>query len=164
MGAIDYPGIDGFLGTRASLMLDALFLGLFAIVPVLGWSVYQVKYRRRYELHKWVQIVLGTVLLVVVLAFEVDVRIHGWEERAAGAIGGHPAGNVYAALYTHLVFAITTVVAWPVVIFRALRNFPNPPAPAAHSRWHLRWARLAAIDMVLTAVTGWVFYWLAFVK
>jgi len=163
MGVVDYPGIDGFLGTRASLMLDVLFLAMFAIVAVLGWSVFQVKYRRRYELHKWVQLVLGTILLVTVMAFEVDIRVHGWEARAAGEIGGQPTTRVFTALYIHLVFALVAVVLWPVVIVRALRNFPNPPTPSAHSRWHLRWARIAAIDMVLTAITGWVFYVLAFV-
>jgi putative membrane protein len=164
MDAVNYSGIDGFLGTRASLMLDVLFLAMFAIVVVLAWSVFQVKYRRRYRLHKWVQVALGTILLVTVVMFEIDIRLHGWEDRAAGAIGGQPATSVFAALYVHLVFAVTAVVLWPVVIVRALRNFPDPPRPAAHSRWHIFWARTAAIDMVLTAITGWVFYWLAFVK
>jgi hypothetical protein len=66
-------------------------------------------------------------------------------------------------LYVHLFFAVTTVVLWPAVIFLALRSFPNPPRPALHSRIHVLLARLAAVDMMLTAVTGWVFYWLAFV-
>jgi putative membrane protein len=164
MDATDYPGIDGILGTRASLMLDLLFLSMFVVVVVLAWSVFQVKYRRSYLLHKWVQIVLGAVLLVAVITFEVDIRIHGWEDRAAGAIGGHPSATVYYALYIHLVFAISSVILWPIVIVRAIRNFPNPPKPGAHSRWHIFWARTAAIDMVLTAITGWVFYVLAFVR
>ena len=42
MNEVAYPGIDGFLGTRASWMLDVLFLAMFAVVVVLGWSVYQV--------------------------------------------------------------------------------------------------------------------------
>ena len=160
---MEFPGIDGILGTRASLVLDLLFLAMFVVVLLLGWSVYQVKYRRRYELHKWVQIILSVVLLVAVVVFELDIRAYGWESRAANRIGGKPAVTVYNALYIHLVFAISSVILWPVVILRALRNFPNPPGPAAHSRWHIRWARVAAIDMVLTAVTGWIFYWLAFV-
>jgi hypothetical protein len=42
-------------------------------------------------------------------------------------------------------------------------NFPCPPAPGPHSPWHIRWAKVAAIDMLMTAITGWLFYWLAFV-
>lgn len=160
---MDFPGIDGFLGTRAPLVLDVLFLTMFVVVVVLGWSVFQVKHRRRYQLHKWVQIVLAAVLLIAVIVFELDIRTHGWESRAAGWIGGKPKSDVYAALYVHLVFAISSVVLWPIVIVRAVRNFPNPPTPSPHSHWHLRWARIAAIDMVLTSITGWIFYWLAFV-
>jgi uncharacterized membrane protein YozB (DUF420 family) len=164
MAPIDYPGIDGILGTRASLVLDLLFLAMFGVVLVLGWSVYQVKYRRRYELHKWVQVVLGVVLLAAVAIFEIDIQLHGWEDRAAGAIDGLVSNTVWTALYVHLVFAVTSVILWPVVIIRALKHFSNPPLPGEHSRFHVRWARIAAVDMLLTAVTGWTFYWLAFVR
>jgi hypothetical protein len=54
-------------------------------------------------------------------------------------------------------------VLWVVVIVRAIRRFPVPPVPCEHSRAHIFWARAAAIDMTLTAATGWTFYWLAFV-
>jgi hypothetical protein len=47
MGEVRYPGIDGFLGTRATLTLDLLVVTMFSVVLVLGWSVYQVKFRRR---------------------------------------------------------------------------------------------------------------------
>ena len=163
MGDVTFPGIDGFLGTRATLVLDLLVTAMLVVVLVLGWSIYQVRYRRRFLLHKRTQITLGAVLLVVIILFEVDVRLHGWESRAAGEIDGAASAAVWYALYVHLVFAVTTVVLWPLVIFLALRNFPNPPRPALHSRIHVPLARAAAVDMVLTAVTGWVFYWLAFV-
>lgn len=164
MDAIDYPGIDGFLGTRATFMLDVLVIAMGVVVVVLAWSVYQVKYRRRFELHKWVQVGLGLVLLAAVVVFEVDVRMYGWEERAAGELGGHAPTHVWVALAIHLVFAVSSSILWPVVIIRALRNFPNPPAPGPHSRFHIPWARVAAIDMCITAVTGWTFYYLAFVR
>jgi hypothetical protein len=163
MRDIAFPGIDGFLGTRATFTLDLLVTAMLVVVLVLGWSVYQVRYRRRYLLHKRVQIALGAILLIVIILFEFDVRIHGWESRAAGQIDGVASTAVWYALYVHLVFSLTTVVLWPLVIFLALRNFPNPPQPGPHSRVHVPLARAAALDMVLTAVTGWVFYWLAFV-
>jgi hypothetical protein len=164
MSASGFPGIDGFLGTRAPLMVDVVVLAMFAVVAVLAWSVFEVKARRRYQLHKWTQVTLGVVLLVTIILFEIDIRLHGWEERAANAIGAHPVQAVYTALYIHLMFAISTVVLWPVTIGLALANFSNPPMPGPHSRVHVPLARVAAADMVLTAITGWIFYWLAFVK
>ena len=160
------PGIDGFLGTRASLMLDVVALAMLVVLPVLGWSIYQVKFRRRYALHKAVQLTLGLVLLVTVVLFEVDMRVNGWRERAAvSTFASHDGSTdwVGISLAVHLCFAVTTAFLWVAVITRALRNFPSPPQPGPHSAWHIPFARLAALDMVGTAVTGWVFYWLAFV-
>ncbi|MCI0334837.1 MAG: DUF420 domain-containing protein [Planctomycetes bacterium] len=164
MNDVVYPGIDGFLGTRASLMLDVLVLVMLAVVLILCWSVYQVKFRRRYRLHKWTQVALGAAVLVVVVLFEVDIRLHGWEMRAAGGEGRHAPAIVWYSLYIHLVFAVSSLILWPVTIFLALRNFPDPPHPGVHSRVHVPLARAAALDMVMTAVTGWIFYWLAFVR
>ncbi len=164
----EFNGIDGFLGTRASIMLDVVFVAMFAIVPVLLWNIYQVRYRRRYNLHKQVQLALGAVLLVAVAAFEVDMQwLTVWELRAepspyfeAARKWTCPAG---ISLAIHLAFAIPTALLWIAVIYRGLRHFPSPPLPNAHSRSHRFWGRLAAIGMVMTAVTGWIFYWLAFV-
>jgi putative membrane protein len=49
------------------------------------------------------------------------------------------------------------------VVWEALRRFPTPPAPGSHGPRHRRMARLAALDMAATALTGVIFYWLAFV-
>jgi uncharacterized membrane protein YozB (DUF420 family) len=158
--------MDGFLGTRASLMLDVVALAMVALVPVLACSIYLVKVHKKYSLHKAIQLTLGGALLVVVTLFEVDVRLHGWRHRAAASPYASHDGStdwVMLVLSVHLFFAVTSAVLWALVIYRALRNFPSPPQPGPHSAWHRRWAMVAAIDMTCTAVTGWVFYWLAFV-
>ena len=144
-------------------MIDVVFVAMFFVMVILGWSIFQVRYHRRYSLHKWTQLSLAGVLLVVVIAFEIDMRISGWESRAAGEIDGAADPAVWNALYLHLVFAITSALLWPVVVIRAWRQFPNPPAPCPHSRSHQFWARIAALDMLLTSITGWMFYFVAFV-
>lgn len=158
--------MDGFLGTRASLMLDVVALAMVALLPALGFSIYLVKFRRRYALHKRIQLTLAAALLTTVALFEADMRIHGWRDRAAASPYSGNDGSldwVTTALSVHLFFAVSTALLWIVVVLRALRNFPNPPQPGPHSAWHRLFATLAAIDLVCTAVTGWVFYWLAFV-
>ncbi len=144
-------------------MLDAVCLGMVLVLAVLGWSIWLVRRHGRYELHKRIQLTLAAVLVVVLSAFETDVQLHGWQERAAGEIGGVASTAVITALSIHLFFAVTTVVLWVVVLAKAWRRFPRPAAPNEHSKFHRRWARLAAWDMVLTTVTGWVFYVMAFV-
>ena len=66
--------LHGFLPTRGTFMLDFVFVAMFAIVPIMAWSIYLARYRRKYELHKRIQITLALVLAVAVAAFEVDAR------------------------------------------------------------------------------------------
>jgi len=157
---------SGFLPTRGSLMLDVVFVAMFAIVPVLMFSIYLVKYRQSYTLHKIIQIISAAVLLIAVVAFEIDVRLFTDWEQLAAASPYYQADvwcPVWIVLAVHLCFAVPTPVLWVVVIVQALRRFPSPPVPGQHSGSHKTWGWVATMGMVLTAVTGWVFYWMAFV-
>ena len=51
--------------------------------------------------------------------------------------------TVWTALSIHLLFAVPTPLIWAMVIIRALKQFPNPPEPAAHGASHRRWGYLA---------------------
>jgi hypothetical protein len=158
--------MDGFLpGSRASLMLDVVFLAMFAVIPIMAWAIWLVRRRRNYALHKRVQLALGAVLLLAITAFEVDMNVNGWRHRAEPSpfYGTGEAPNwVMRALYVHLFFAIPTALLWIWVIAQALRKIPSPPGPSQYSRTHIFWAWLAAWELVGTAVTGWFFYYLAF--
>ena len=160
-----YAGIDGFLGTRGSFMLDLVFLAMFAVVPVMGWSIYLVRYRKKYQWHKVIQLVLGAALLIAVSVFEIDMRRHGWTHRAEPSRfwqDGRWNDWIDYSLVIHLSCAIPALFLWLWVIVQGLRKFPRPPVPCAYSARHRLGGRLAAILMVLTSVTGWLFYWLAF--
>ena len=160
-----YPGLDGFLGTRGSFMLDFVFLAMFAVVPLLFVSIFLVK-RGQYGWHKRIQLVLAILLLVAVVAFEVEMRIVGWEARAEASpywIDSSWNDWVHFSLAIHLFFAIPTALIWTYVVVQAMRLFPKPANPGSHSASHRFWAPIATFEMCMTALTGWVFYWLAFV-
>lgn len=151
-------------------MLDFVFLAMFAIVPVMCWSIYLVKYRAagqdyKCERHKWVQLTLAAVLVVAVAAFEVDLRLitKDWRSLAESS-PYYDSKIVDYSLWIHLCFAVPTPFLWGFVIVQALRKFPRPAAPCEYSQRHMLWGRIAAIAMCMTAATGWVFYWLAFVS
>jgi putative membrane protein len=162
-----YSGLSGFLPGRASFMLDVVVVSMLFVMLALGWSVYAVKFGKMYRSHKVVQITLSSTLLIVLVLFEADVHyLSNWMERAdASPYFDAPtrSGPVIYALGIHLFFAITTFSLWTFMVVRALNRFPSPPHPNQHSREHARWGRVAAIDMALTTITGWIFYWLAFV-
>jgi len=158
--------LNGFLGSRASFMLDVVFLAMFIIVPLLGWSIWLVR-RGKHEMHKRLQLTIAVTLLVAIIAFEVDLRFFtDW--RAKAALSPYFENNgqwnaVWVSLVIHLTFAVPTTILWVWVVAQALRAFPKPPKPGAHSRQHRLFGRLAGAGMLFTAVTGWCFYWLAFV-
>jgi hypothetical protein len=71
--------------------------------------------------------------------------------------------TVRRILYVHLVFAISTPLLWAATIALALKRFPSPPGPGAHSRLHKTLGWLSTIDITLTSVTGVAFYCAAFI-
>ncbi|MEM7313139.1 MAG: DUF420 domain-containing protein [Planctomycetota bacterium] len=158
--------MSGFLGSRGSFMLDLVFVAMLAVVPALIFSGFLVRKKRAYGAHKRIQLGLALVLLLAVIAFEVEMRIHGWRHLAAQSkywVDGAWNDWVDYSLVIHLCFAIPTPLLWGWLIYRAWRGFPTPAAPSDHSRFHRTWGRIAMAGMVMTAVTGWCFYWLAFV-
>ncbi|HJN10065.1 MAG: DUF420 domain-containing protein [Pirellulaceae bacterium] len=157
----------GFLPTRGSFMLDFVFVAMIAIIPVMAWSIfYLARKRRKFELHKRVQMALALMLLVAVVLFEIDVRFFtDWGALAAPSPYFQPDAwcLVWYALVVHLCFAVPTPLMWAFVIVQALQHFRRPETSSAYSSLHVFRGRVAAIGMVMTAITGWAFYWLAFV-
>jgi len=159
---------DGFLGYRASLMLDLVVCALAVVVPTLLVSLFAVKIRRNYSLHKFLQITLGAILLVTVGLFEVDMRMHGGIvgilAKRSRPLSPDELTSFYRLLYVHLFFAVTTVFLWGTTLSLALRRMPNPPAPCGHSRLHKILGWLSAVDITMTAVTGLLVYYFGFVR
>jgi len=142
-------------------MLDLVAVAMIGIVFLLAFSIYLVRFKQQYALHKKIQLVLGIVLLITVLLFELDVRIFGWRQFAEASV--YYDSWVFPSLYVHLVFSISTTILWIYTIVAAVRRFAKPPCPNAYSPRHRFIAKIAAVDMFCTAITGWVFYVLAFV-
>ena len=159
--------ITGFLPWRGPFMLDVIVIAMVFVLIALAWSLYSVKCRNRYQRHKVTQLCLTGGLLILLLFFEIDIQFfENWRQRADASPyydAATRSGLAVYSLWIHLFFATTTLALWLLLILQALIHFPNPPRPNSHSRYHARWGMVAAIDMLLTAVTGWVFYFLAFV-
>lgn len=141
-------------------MLDIVCVAMAGVLALLGLSIVLVRRRALYARHKQVQLVLSVALLIVIGLFEAEMRLSGWRHRAEAS--PYYTTWVFPVLTMHLVFAVSTAALWVGVIAAALRKFARPPRPGSHSATHRLWAWLAAADMLLTTLTGWLFYWLAF--
>ena len=157
---------ESFLGTRASFMLDFVCLAMVTILVLLAVSVWLVKFRRKFSAHKWLQLGLGATLAVTIVLFELDVRfVTDWQARATPSPYFEPGtwNIVWYCLVVHLLCAVPTAWLWAGMIVQAWRKFPRPPGPGAYSHRHAVLGWLASLGMLLTVLTGWLFYALAFV-
>lgn len=150
----------GFLPFRGSVMLDVVFLAMFAIIPILMFSVALAK-RRLFRAHRNLQVATAIVLLLAVVAFEIDMRfVTDWRELAKDSVL-HSA--CYPLLYLHLLFAIPTPILWAVIIVGALRNFDRDFQAPTYRLWHRQLGWFGVGLMLGTAITGIVFYVAAFI-
>lgn len=144
---------QGFLGTRADLLMDIVIVALAAVVPIVlyNWSLAR---RGDYKKHKALQVGLALLLAVVVGLFEYNLRLQGGIFEATKASGYAGTATLDFWIYFHTFFAITTIVIWGGLIVLSLRKFPSPPSPGAFSATHRRWGRLGMIWMLVTGVTS----------
>ena len=149
-------------GSRASFMFDIVFVGMIVILPILIYSVYLVKFKHKYAIHKKIQLVLGAVLLVVVSLFELDVRLSGeaWKKDMQDS----PYADTFLMpfLYFHIGFAVLTIILWFITIIKAIKKFDNPPLPNNYSPTHKKLGIASTIFMTITGLTGIAFYIMAF--
>ena len=152
---------NGFLPTRGSVMLDLVFVVMGAVLVCLTISIVLARYWKQFRFHRTIQVVLTVLLSVAILLFEVDMRFFtNWRELAKPS-PYYESGVVSTSLVIHLVFAIPTPFVWAYVIWKALTSIRW--AGDDYRQRHRFWGRVAAGAMVMTTVTGWCFYWLAFV-
>jgi uncharacterized membrane protein YozB (DUF420 family) len=146
-------------------MLDVVVVAMAIVIPALGVSIYLVRFRRAYAWHRRLQLTLAGLLLLAVGAFEVEMRMMtDWTELAAPSpyYSSDTWNAVNLSLVIHLLFAVPTLLLWIFVIVQAVRHFGWSGQTGTYRHQHAFWGRLASVGMLMTAVTGWLFYWLAF--
>lgn len=155
--------MPGFLpfSDRSFFMMDFVCVAMVLVLPAIGFGIYMARTKKNYAFHKKWQLLLATVLLLTVVFFEIEVRFSNWQEAAKQS--PFYETYLYPTLIIHLVFAISTVILWLANIYGALTCFSKPPKPGAYSSRHKRLGRLSALGMLGTALTGWLFYYIAFV-
>ena len=142
-----------FLGSRASSLVDLIILSLIVIVPLMVYS-YNFTKKGQYSNHKYIQIGLAAILTFTIILFEIDMSEHGGiVEMSRGGIFENTM-LLYASIYIHLFFSVSTSIIWPALILISLLKFPNPPRPARFSKFHKFWGKTGMLFMLLTAITG----------
>lgn len=152
---------SGFLGTRADILMDLVVVSLVAVLPLIAFSWTRAR-QRRYALHKRVQLTMGSILAVVVVLFEVDMRLAGGIFELTK--GSRFAGTAFlnGSIYFHTFLSIVTALIWLVLLIASVRKFGSPPRPTSFGPRHRFWGRIGMVGMALTGITGIQLYVIGF--
>jgi hypothetical protein len=147
--------IEGLLGTRADIIIDIVMITSALLPFLLIYAIYLAK-KEQYDLHKWIQIILFTIVNLLVIALEVDIRYGGIDKiiEQSKYFNSSTLGIVFII---HLVFAISSTLLWFWLIIISAKRYP------IHFRFpHKKYGMIVYIDIVLTVITGWILYALVF--
>jgi hypothetical protein len=151
----------GFLGTRADLLMDVVFVSTLATPFILVWAI-RLAQQRQLEKHRFVQTLLLGVLLVAVALFEVDVRLSGGSGSLMKGSSYAGTGLLRGITLAHVLANVVTFIAWLVLVVKSRRRF-NGALPGSFSASHRRLGRFVLGGTVFGALSAIVMYGLGFV-
>lgn len=145
---------------RAPIILTILALALFFVVPTLLWSLRQARLGK-YQVHKRTQIGTSTAIFILLIFFEMQIPGSDWIKQTAQS--SFPEATIRSYLSVHKSIAISTTLLWTMTFLLAFWRTPNPPRPSTHSKVHKIMGTSSAVMLIITAISGWIFYWMAFI-
>ncbi len=151
----------GFLGTGAPLYLDVITL-YFGILPFILAGSILFAIRKQYALHYRSQIAIFIITVVMVLLFEIGMRIDG------GFMTYMEEGVMSMALFSiflavHIAVAVISVILWTIVLYTSFREYKAGVDMVEFARTHKRKSRLLFGGLTFTSVTGVLIYLILFV-
>ena len=151
----------GFLGTRAPFFMDMITI-FFALMPFLvAFSIY-FAIKKRYTLHFQSQMAVFIMTMVMVVIFEIGVRVDGgfnaYMQDSSLSYNG-----VLIYLIVHILFALLTVVAWGITIYSSYKAFREEGIRSDYFRKHKKRARWVFLAIVITSIMGTSMYPILFI-
>lgn len=148
----------GFLGTRALWFMDLVTLW-FAVLPFLMALAILFAVLKKVVLHMRLQTILFVITLLMVVVFEVGVRLTGgFAAYAQNSTLAIEALSVLLAV--HIFIAVAAVGGWSWLLIDSVRRYR---AAGAVSAAHKRYGRWVFAGMTTTSVLGVLIYVLLFV-
>jgi putative membrane protein len=152
---------QGFLGTRADLLTDVITVGYGVIPLVLYLSALRAR-RGEYRLHRAVQCACLAALTVILVLFEVNIRLRGGSQALFVSSSFAETPLLRATLLVHLAIAVSTYLAWVGLTVVSWRRFERS-LPGAFGATHRIIGKGVIAGNVATAITGVWLYVVGFV-
>jgi len=150
---MDYMFDIGFLGTRAPFFMDFVTL-IVALLPFLvAGAIYLAKIKK-YKLHALAQTTIFIFAVVVLVYFEIGVRVGGgFNAFMEGSQVSH--GYAFFVLMLHIAIAVATILIWGTSLFRAKKFLAT--------KVHKLLGQISFVGILLTSLSGIWVYFLLFV-
>lgn len=144
----------GFLGTKALMYMDIVTL-YFAVLPfLLAFSIYQTV-RGNIKFHYQSQFVILAVTIIMVLIFEIGVRLTGgFAEYAEQS----PISYDFLLLFLviHILIALMAVGGWIYLIISSYKSYQNNVLE--NSSKHRKMGKWIFAALTLTSIMGCLIY------
>jgi putative membrane protein len=149
----------GFLGTKALMYMDIVTL-YFAILPfLLGFSIYQA-IRGNAKLHYQSQFLILAVTIIMVLIFEIGVRLTGgFLEYSKQSPLSYDFLLIF--LVIHILIALMAVGGWIYLIISTYKSYQN--GSIENSTKHRKIGKWIFGALTITSLMGCSIYLFLFV-
>jgi len=150
---MNYMFETGFLGTRAPFFMDLVTV-IVALLPLLvGAAIFLAK-MKKYKLHSYAQIFIFAFSVIVLVYFEIGVRVGGGFDTF---VGESSVAHNYAffVLILHITIAVITLIIWSTTLIKAKKLL----ALGIHKKL----GRISFVAIVLTTLSSMWVYMILFV-
>ena len=151
----------GFLGTRASFLMDVILVAVDLVPFILVYSISLVK-KKNYQAHRAIQFITLTVVVIAVALFEFDIRLSPQPTVLAEANSWYEDSRFKIFLWLHIICASFTYMTWAGLAYKSNKMFLKT-LPGSFSKAHKKIGKLIFLGACYTALSGSVIYYLLFV-
>ncbi|MCH9741250.1 MAG: DUF420 domain-containing protein [Epsilonproteobacteria bacterium] len=159
---MEYMFGEGFFETRAPYFMD-IFVLTKALLPVLLALTIVFAIKRRYNLHQFMQKLLFTLTLLVLIYAAYGLYAQGGIElyMAKSSI------NLQVGWYALVLYStVTTImmILWYSTIRFAVGDRKRRALPGLYSSGHKKLGRVVGLTIFASALLGLVLYWVLFLS
>ncbi len=158
---MDYMFKVGFLGTNAPFFMDIVTI-IVALLPLLILTAISFAINGKYKAHKFAQMFIFVVSLVVIGYFEYGVRFGGGFEEFAKH-SSLPYDFLFYFLILHIGIALITLVLWLRTLRLAFNSNYHFRASGFYKTKHAKMGKSLLKWIVMTSVTGIMVYLFLFI-
>lgn len=152
---------SGFLGTNASFYMDFSTL-YFTFLPFLLLFAIRYAIKKEYRKHLQSQITIFIITLIIIVIFEVGIRIEdGFVHFAKHSL--LPFSTLFTFLVIHIIIAVLSLVLWAYLIANTYKYYSREQFSSSLINSHKRLGKILFLALSLSSMMGVLMYIFLFV-